>query len=98
MIIEIKDLPANHNVRTINFAIEFEDGKVQHITQNPGTPSPMNTPDFSNDHTITCDKEARVAEHTDVQVGVQAGVIERPVPETNRPYKEVPAEMQDLEF
>lgn len=35
MIIEIKDLPTNRNVKSVNFNIEFEDGEIEYITQEP---------------------------------------------------------------
>jgi len=95
MIIEIKDLPTDRNVKTVNFTIEFEDGKVQHISQNPGTPSPMPTPDFSNDHTVPA---APSVSSTDQSNESQPSVVERPIVQADRPHKEVPAEMQDLEF
>lgn len=84
MIIEIKDLPQDRNVKKVTFDIEFEDGEVQTVVQ---TPQVVKISGIKPDDIPTID----TTKTTGVNEGPQ-------ITNENRPQKEIPSEMTDMVF
>jgi len=84
MIIEIKDLPVNRNVKKVTFDIEFEDGEVSSVKPNLESTQ-------VNEEVVTTHTEIPCTQDTESKVTA-------PIIEENRPKKAIPQEMQDLEF
>lgn len=82
MIIEIKDLPQNRNIKKVTFDIEFEDGE------------PISSSGFNSGVSTSVGSRESVAspERSEVE-------LKRPEIDTeDREKKEIPSEMNDLEF
>ena len=87
MIIEIKDMPIARNVKKISFDIEFEDGQTceSNIEKTQSTMRTETFKDFSEK-----DKQTELSEPLKISAPI--------VPTSDRPKKEVPPEMTNLEF
>jgi len=91
MIIEIKDLPNNRDVKKITFDIEFEDGEVSTVNEDVTI-----RPRVDEDNDITFDDPVPPMQSTNLN---QKTTPEGPnFRSDERPTKEIPDEMQNLEF
>jgi hypothetical protein len=88
MIIEIKDLPHGRKVKHINVDITFEeDGTISTIVKD------------EVDTTASSEKGASRAQSQETESDVKFESTETPTPNLeDRPKKEIPPEMQDMEF
>lgn len=93
MIIEIKDLPHGRKVKHINVDITFEEDGGVVVNASSDTQPSISTRNFPESPIDPKDP----IDHQETQ-SESPSDIERPVISEDRPKKEVPSEMLDLEF
>ena len=93
MLIEIKDLPKDRNIKRVSFDIEFEDGEIKTVT-------PMQSKFVEK-----AVREEQYGYSTDFVFNTQTSITsERDIPtatyseDIKREQKEIPPEMKDVEF
>ena len=93
MLIEIKDLPKDRNIKRVSFDIEFEDGEIKTVT-------PMQSKFVEK-----AVREEHYGYSTDFVFNTQTSITsERDIPtatyseDIKREQKEIPPEMKDVEF
>lgn len=84
MIIEIKDLPSNRNIKKVTFDIEFENGEIKNVTTNTKTEARIIHEEMAKD--IIDDKFSKIIAQ---DMGFEL---------EDRPKKDIPPEMTDMEF
>jgi len=94
MIIEIKDLPPGRNVKRINVDVTFED-----VTFEDGEPIPVSKSDSSTVNVKEVEAPPlRYISTSDDTIMPDVPTPAGPIYNDDRPKKEIPQEMLDLEL
>lgn len=97
MIIEIKDIPQNRNIKKVTFDIEFEDGEPV-SSSSGGSESYFSETGDRRDHNSQVETQETAKEPETPEVYSEHSAEIPNITTEGREKKEVPSEMQDIEF